>query len=267
MKAALDNTTIIQKFLKGEDSLVANRELRIEKALEETQLLTTQGILLAKRQKKTSLPNIMVRLKSDYWQLLHQLTIEAHFIPFQLDQVRYAGETFARYDYHSVPAGYQIHCQAASSFWKTWWVNHRKLELMDLLLLCGKRWYPVKKMLCETGTIYVRTWQGERTLAVSDTVVWLDRNLQTQRKRIQVRKHHDPGRQQPDSPYPYHNGEPDNSEQPPEKSLDKPVVPANLKQVVRAGRNKLLIQTALGPILIEGKDLTCTLGRKVVKAS
>ncbi|MEM9809476.1 MAG: hypothetical protein AAF959_29865 [Cyanobacteria bacterium P01_D01_bin.56] len=267
MKAALDNTTLIQKFLKGEDSLLANRELRIEKAREETQLLTNQGILLAKRRFNTSLPNVMVRLKSDHWQLLHQLTLEANFIPFQLDQVRYAGETFAQYDYHSVPAGYQIHCQEASAFWKTWWVNHRKLELMDLLLLCEKRWYPVNKMLCETGTIYVRTWQGEKTLAVSDTVVWLDRNTQTRRKRIQVRKHHAPGKQIVDSPYPYHNEETSSPRKTSGNNLDKPIVPGSLQKVVRAGRNKLIIQTALGPILIEGKELTCRLGQTVTKVS
>ncbi|MEM9153301.1 MAG: hypothetical protein AAGB19_23000, partial [Cyanobacteria bacterium P01_F01_bin.3] len=152
MKAALDNATLIQKFLKGEDSLLANRELRVEKALDETQLLTTQGILLAKRRAKTSLPNVVVRLQSDYWQQLHQLTLNASFIPFQLDQARYTGETFVQYDYHSVPAGYQIHCQEASAFWKTWWVNHRKLVLMDMLLLCEKRWYPVNKMACFTYT-------------------------------------------------------------------------------------------------------------------
>lgn len=266
MKAALDNTTLIRKFLKGEDSLLANRELRVEKALDETQLLTTQGILLAKRRVNTSLPNIVVRLKSDYWQLLHQLTLDAGFIPFRLDEARYAGETFVQYDYHSVPAGYQIHCQEASAFWKTWWVNHRKLELMDMLLLCEKRWYPVNKMVCETGTIYIRTWQGEKVFGITDTVVWLDRNTQERRRRIQVRKHHMPDKTVA-SPYPYHNEESANEKSISAVDADEPIVPATLRPVVKAGKNKLLIQTALGPILIEGENLTCTLARRVAKVS
>ncbi len=270
MKSALDNATLIQKFLKGEDSLLANRELRIEKALDETQLLTTQGILLAKRRAKACLPNIMVRLQSDYWQLLHQLTLEAHFIPFRLDEARYNGEVFVQYDYHSVPAGYRIHCQEASAFWRTWWVNHRKLELMDMLLLCEKRWYPVSKMLCETGTIYVKTWQGEKTLGVSDTVVWLDRNTQERRKRVQLRKHHAPDKTVA-SPYPYHESETTNPTPQqgitPVHELEQPTIPANLRQVVRAGKNRLLVQTPLGPVIIEGQNLTCALGRKVTQVS
>ncbi|MEM6255858.1 MAG: hypothetical protein AAF821_23340 [Cyanobacteria bacterium P01_D01_bin.156] len=263
MKAALTNDTLIQKFLKGEDSLLANRELRVEKALDETQLLTTQGVLLAKGRFKTSVPNVIVRFQSDYWQLIHQLTLEANFIPFNLDKDRFSGATFTQYDYHSIPAGYQIHCKEASAFWKTWWVNHRKLELMDMLLLCEKRWYPVNKMLCETGTIYVRTWQGERNMAVSDTVVWLDRNTEKERKRIQVRKHHGlntaASSRDTAATAPQSTPQTDNPE--------IPVIPADLVQVVRSGKNRLLVQTVLGPVIIEGKNLTCTLGRKVAKVS
>ncbi|MEM9485055.1 MAG: hypothetical protein AAGA83_15360, partial [Cyanobacteria bacterium P01_F01_bin.116] len=150
MKTAVDNITLVKTFLKGEDSLLANRELRIEKALDETQLLTNQGILLAKGRFNHQLPNIVIRLNSDYWQLIHKLALNAGFIPLRIDQERLAGVTFAQYDYQSIPAGYQVHCQQASLFWKTWWINHRQLQLMDMLLLCKKRWYPIQNMLCET---------------------------------------------------------------------------------------------------------------------
>ncbi|MBT9310995.1 hypothetical protein [Leptothoe kymatousa] len=266
MKDTLDNTTLIQKFLQGEDSLLANRELHIEKAREETQLLTNQGILLAKARLKGSNPYVVVRLQSDYWQVVHQLALQANYLPFGMDKARFEGATFVQYDYHSVPAGYEIHCQEAAALWKTWWVNHRQLELMDMLLLCDKRWAPVNKMVCETGTIYMKTWQGERVFAVSDTIVWLDRNTQKRRRRIQVPKHHAPGKTSP-SPYPYHSGE-DISEKPaPVDESANPVVPDNLRRVVRAGKNKLLIQTALGPILIEGENLSCSIGRRTAKKS
>ena len=261
MKIAIDNIVLTKKFLKGETSLLANRELRIEKALDETQLLTTQGILLAKGRFTAKFPNVVIRISSDYWALIHQLALEAGFIPLDLEQQRLAGATFAQYDYYSIPAGYQIHCQEASAFWKTWWVNHRKLQLMDILLLCNKRWYPVNHMLCDTGTIYVKTWRGEQTLSLSDTVVWIDRNTQTHRQRITVRKHHTKDKLA-STEYPYH----DDLHKIQLKS-QQPKVPTDLKQVIQADGNRLIVHTVLGPVVIEGQNLTCTLARKVGRVS
>lgn len=258
MKTAIDNMTLIQAFLKGEDSLLANRELRVEKAHDETQLLTTQGTLLAKGCWQTRLSNVVVRLQSDYWDIIHQLALNAGFIPFKLQQARLDRATFAQYDYHSVPAGYQVHCQEASAFWKTWWINHRKLQLMDMLLLCEKRWYPVNHMLCETGTIYVKTWRGEQTLSITDTVIWLDRNTQEQRRRARVHKHH--GNQQ--------NTANRTANHPPTAQPDSlPQVPDDLRSVINASGTRLIIHTVLGPVVIEGQNLTCTLARKVAKVS
>lgn len=256
MKTAIDNMTLIHAFLKGEDSLLANRELRIEKAYDETQLLTTQGILLAKGRWQNHLPNVVIRLKSEYWDMLHQLALNAGFIPFNLQQQRLESATFAQYDHHSIPEGYQVHCQEASAFWKTWWINHRKFQLMDMLLLCDKRWYPVNNMLCETGTIYIKTWRGEKSVSITDTVIWLDRNTHEQRRRAQVYKHHG------------------NQKNPVNRALNKqtvaqsrpPQVPDDLRSVIKTSGQRLIVHTVLGPIVIEGQNLTCTLARKVAKA-
>ncbi|MEA5463572.1 hypothetical protein [Leptothoe sp. PORK10 BA2] len=264
MKAAIDNITLIQKFLKGEDSLLANRELRMEKALNETQLLTTQGILLAKGRLTDRLPNIVIRLKSDYWELLNQLTLDACFLPLHLQQDQLDGATFTQYDYHSVPAGYHAHCQEASAFWKTWWINHRKLQLMDMLLLCQKRWYPVQEMLCDTGTIYVKTWRGEKTLSISEMVIWLDRNTKEHRPPSKYPQHHQTkvGETAPRIPVRADLL----SNQLPGTVSGQIMVPDNLRQVIKADNNRLLVHTVLGPVIIEGQNLTCALARKVVKA-
>lgn len=258
MKSVIDNIALIKEFLKGKDSLLANRELRIEKALDELQLLTTQGILLAKGRFTANYPKLVIRLSSDYWQVIHQLALEVGFIPLNLAQERLSGTTFAKYDYHSVPAGYQIHCQEASAFWKTWWVNHRKLQLMDMLLLCNKRWYPVNQMLCDTGTIYVKTWQGEQTLALSDIVIWLDRTLYEQRQ--QVRKHRTSAKTSLGYP-----GRPNGSSA---RQVQQPSVPTELQQVIQtADAHRLIVHTVLGPVIVEGQNLTCNLARKMAKVS
>lgn len=269
MKTALDNITLIKKFLKGEGSLLANRELRLEKALAETQLLTTQGILLAKGRLTERQPHIVIRLNSNYWDLLNHLTIEAGFIPFQINQERARGDIFAQYDLHNVPTGYQLHCQEATVFWKTWWVNHRSLELMDMLLLCNKRWYPINQMVCDTGTIYVKTWRGEQVLSLADTVVWLDRQIQQQQKQRGTRpKRHTPAQftgQTSATAHPNPTTPSTPQTNPPQGT--HPLVPDALRQVIRAGENKLLVHTALGPVIIQGQNLTCTLARKVAKTS
>ncbi len=258
MKIAIDNISLIKKFLKGEDTLLANRDLRIEKALEEVQLLTTQGILLAKGRFTAKNPNVILRLRSDYWQVLHQLALEASFIPLNLANDQLTSAAFAKYDYHSVPAGYQIHCQEASAFWKTWWVNHRKQQMMDMLLFCHQRWYPVKQMLCDTGTIYVKTWRGEQTLALSDVVVWLDRNAQDYRQRPVRRKHHNRDRVSAER-YPYHTDlAASNSQQ-----AQLPKVPTELQQIIQADTNRLIVHTVLGRVIIKGQNLTCTLTRNI----
>ncbi|MEM8613301.1 MAG: hypothetical protein AAGF93_14875 [Cyanobacteria bacterium P01_H01_bin.105] len=264
MKIAIDNIALIKQFLNGKESLLANRELRVEKALDEIQLLTTQGILLAKGQFTTNFPSVTIRLSSDYWALIHQLALEAGFIPFNLEQERAAGAIFASYDYHSVPAGYQIHCQEASVFWKTWWINHRKLQLMDILLLCNKKWYPVNHMLCDTGTIYVKTWRGEQTLSLADTVVWIDRNTHEQRQRITIKKHHNKDKLVA-TKYPYHT-DVNSTDMPAAQS--KPLqIPTELQPVVKANANRLIVHTVLGPVIITGQNLACILARKGTKVS
>ena len=264
MKIAIDNIALIKTFFKGKDSLLANRELRIEKALDEIQLLTTQGILLAKGRLTVNSPKALIRLSSDYWALIHQLALEAGFVPLSIEQDRLAGMTFAQYDYYSIPAGYQIHCQEASEFWKTWWINHRRMQLMDILLLFQNRWYPVNHMVCDTGTIYIKTWRGEQTLSLSDTVVWLDRNTQTERRRVKVRK--PPIQDKPiATEYPYHD---DLVAKQPKVSAKQPKVPANLQQVVQVDSpNRLIIHTVLGPVAVEGQHLTCDRARNVAEIS
>lgn len=267
MKAAIDNITLINKFLKGEDSLLANRELRVEKALDETQLLTTQGILLAKGRLTGRRPNIVIRLKSDYWELINQLTLDACFAPLHLQQDRLDGATFTQYDYQSVPAGYQLYCQEASSFWKTWWINHRKLQLMDMLLLSHKRWYPVQEMLCDTGTIYVKTWRGEKTVSISEMIIWIDRNTQQHRQSLQDPKRHLIKPQAPATPSSSRTNTTVGGNQVAGAPSAQITVPDNLRKVIKADHNRLLVHTVLGPVIIEGQNLSCTLARKAVKAS
>lgn len=256
MKTAVDNITLIKRFLQGEESLLANRELRIENVHGENQLLTNQGILLAKGHLKQRFSKIVIRLKSDYWQIIHQLALNASFIPFNIQQERLDGATFAQYEQHTVPAGYRVNCQEASAFWKVWWINHRKLQMMDMLLLFNKRWYPVNQMLCETGTIYVKTWRGEQTLSINDTVIWLDRNTHEQRRRVTIPKHHGSSQRSTSKSQKHNHGTAVSSSQ--------PIVPDDLRQVIKASSNRLIVHTVLGPVVIEGQNLTCALARKGV---
>ena len=128
---------------------------------------------------------------------------------------------------------------------------------MDMLLLHNNRWYPVSQMLCDTGSIYVKTWRGEQVLYITDRVVWLDRNTQEKRKQIEINRHQARAQAMPIK-YPYHFDQPDRSHC---------TVPADLAQVIKAGKDRLLVRTAVGIVLIEGQNLTCKLARKLTQVS
>ncbi|MEO1180145.1 MAG: hypothetical protein AAFX51_04670, partial [Cyanobacteria bacterium J06636_28] len=122
----------------------------------------------------------------------------------------------------------------------------------------------VKQMLCDTGTIYVKTWRGEQTLSISEPVIWLDRNTQEHRRPLTLPRRK---QQEPAVAYPYHA---DLSEEQQPSQLPQAgqiTVPSNLRQVIKVDKNRLLVHTVLGPVIIEGQNLTCTLARRVAKAS
>jgi hypothetical protein len=259
---ALDDTTLINKFIRGEVSLAANQNLRVEVAFEVVQLLTKRGILLAtaslegEHQTRT----IVVRQNSDYWQLMHRLLAESRFM--LIEPAEQSG--FVKYEERPVPAGYKLYCTEARQLWKAWWTNirhgNRHSIQLELLIFQRNTWYPVREIACNQGTLFVKTLAAEIALQGNDLIAWLqkgespiDQHLdqklpvpQPTTQKVSVSEAVSPSRSIE------FNGA---VESKPTRPAAQMVAGADLSTVIRHSQGKLYVTTALGEVVIEGIDL------------
>jgi hypothetical protein len=172
MKLSVDNTTdnatLIKQYLKGKTAFLANRELRIETVFQERHLSTNTGQLIAKGTFEDQAITLFIRKESEYWSLIHSKALKRSIVP--INEPAYSG--FLKYEYHPVPEGYHLNCDEAQYLWKFWWLNRRRLQLMDLVIYRHHSWYPIRNIICQQGTLYVKTWGGEISLRFDDAALW-----------------------------------------------------------------------------------------------
>jgi hypothetical protein len=173
---ALDDITLIQKFVQGEVTFLANPNLRFEPALNAIQLLAKKGELIATVKLVGKVRTALVRRESEYWELSHQVLLVNNFMPMgEAEQ-----EGFIQYEQHEIPAGYKMKYTEALSLWRSWWFysrqtyNHR-LQL-ELLILQRHSWHPIREIVCSQGTLYIKTWVSEVVIQGSHKLVWLTKS-------------------------------------------------------------------------------------------
>lgn len=263
----LDDTTLIKLFIKGQAQLAANEKLRVQTACDTTQLIARNGQILAIAQLQVESPNIRVRSQSTYTELLDTILKSHNFLPSGSEDA--AG--FAQYRYYEGPPGYKLHCESARLLWRHWWIRYRQsrpqfLDL-DLLIFTHQQWYPIRHVVFSNSTLFVTTYRGETAHQGDDLVLWADKQTsrakkttlsprtKTQRPKLTTRPH-----------------TPAASTSSPTESLPTTArnsltaesvatcpLPQALQQVARCEAGKIYIKTALGVIVIEGKDLSCHL--------
>ncbi len=176
--AALDDITLIKKFVDGEDILLANPNLRVEPAFNTAQLLAKTGELIATLKLVSKIRTALVRRESKYWDLVHQALQTNSFIP--MSQVENLG--FMQYEQHEIPAGYKLNYTEAKFLWKDWWLsrykNHSPHLQLDLLIFQRNTWYAIRDIICSEGTLFIKTWIAEVPLHICDRVVWLSKSQQ-----------------------------------------------------------------------------------------
>jgi hypothetical protein len=270
---ALDDTTLITQFIRGEVSLAANQNLRVEAAFEVVQLLTKRGILLAtaslegEHQTRT----IVARQNSDYWQLMHRLLAESRFM--LIEPAEQAG--FVKYEERPVPAGYQLNCTEARQLWKAWWTNirhgNRHSIQLELLIFQRNTWYPVREIACNQGTLFVKTLAAEIALQGNDLIAWLqkggspidqhlDQKLPVPQATTQKESANNGVAAQKGAvgeavaaTMPIEvNGAVEAKAARPNAQM---AARADLSTVIRHSQGKLYVTTALGEVVIEGIDL------------
>lgn len=171
----LDDSTLIQKFVEGESSLLSNQTLRVETSFDAIALMAKKEGVVATIKEVARKRTILVRYKSQYWQLVHSALLTQSFIPTNYpDQ-----QGFIQYCRHEIPPGYQVNYAEARFLWKEWWMQRRKYTTqsiqLDILIFTRDKWYPVREIISNEGVLFITTLVGDTILSGSDQIAWLNR--------------------------------------------------------------------------------------------
>ncbi|MBC7968672.1 MAG: hypothetical protein H7Z11_00835 [Verrucomicrobia bacterium] len=260
----LNDATLIQQFISGEATLAANQNLRIESAFDSVQLLSKRGGLLASIKRIASRQTVLMRQKSDYSTLMHQVLLAHHFIP---TPGRGDQPGFEQYRADEIPAGYEVTYATAKELWKEWWRKARQASIhsihTDLLIFARDTWYPIRNIICSEGVLFITTLVSEASFESDAQLTWLRRLPAPRSAAIP-----------PTSPILAQSLHPlskaaqatTNQKEHPIVSasasfLSKPAVSASdpsapdLRAVLRFRQGKLYVTTALGDVVVEGNHL------------
>lgn len=266
MAQHLDDLSLLRQYLRQESTLLANPNLRVQPVADAVQLLSRTGELLASA-KFNSLPaRVSIRPKSDYEPLLKKLLLAHSFLPTGQCE----DHQFYCYQYHPTPEGYTLNATPAMALWKSWWGKRRRFlgnaSQTDLLLFTRQKWYPVRDIVCDKGSLFIKTWAGESAHTAEDLVVWLEQSKKEEEEDDKTQFFFpQPGETAPQassqaqaraagSAPPVKKPEPATHAHP--TSIPST---ADLQQVVRYHQGKLYVRTALGYVVVVGSDLRCGL--------
>jgi len=273
----LDDTALILNFLKGNNTLVANQNLRVEPAFDAVQLLAKRGGLIATLRMLESVPIVTVRRGSEYWNLLHHALVENCFVPLGSNEKQ---PDFDDYKKQEVPGGYHFNCTEAKVLWQQWWTRTRQGNRhgiqMDLLVFTRNTWYPIREIISNQGTLFISTLATELVYQGTDIVVWLNRLPQAATGKpetqptpatqsIQPLTDASQSQQHPAvrqlstrriagdrNPLPATKPEHDRE---PDSQMGSAMLRPDLRSVLRWHQGYLYVKTDIGEVVIEGKDL------------
>ncbi|MBW4421033.1 MAG: hypothetical protein KME13_17645 [Myxacorys californica WJT36-NPBG1] len=191
-----NDIALIQKFVQGELSLLANQNLRVEPAFDTAQLLSKKGGLLATAKLVGQIRSVLVRQSSTYQELINRILVEHRYIPISVNE-----KGFVEYERRPIPPGYELNSTEVRQLWKIWRIYYsKKKDQAPLLVLTSQGWEAVRTIAFSQENFFVQLETDELMLQVSDRIVWLspveeeeatqiftpiapvDRNLQAERK-------------------------------------------------------------------------------------
>jgi hypothetical protein len=254
-KVYLDDVEIVRQFIEGEGALTANESLRIQVDLDTTQLLARNGQVLAIARLQSSPSTVLIWAQSDYAALFHQVLEAYEYVPVGED----AQTRFQIYEHHTVPVGYQLHCDEARELWRQRWLQRRHsptaLRPYELQLLKAGEWSPIQEIVFNQDTLFVTTPLGETVHQGNDLLVWIEQQAEANgdeptqfltaemaAEQGYLKAATPPQRQPPIRPH--------------------HAAPVPLDQIVRSKSGKLYVRTALGELVIEGSNLNCRLNAR-----
>ncbi len=173
--SCFDDATLIHKFILGEGELLSNPHLRVESAFDMVQLIAKKGGVLAVIKQNCQIASVLVNLSSPYLRLIHGILLKHSFVPLG----KLENKVFLKYEYHQIPAGYEINYTSAKTLWSKWYTQtyrSRKQAIeIDILVLIRSAWYPIRNISYTPGEFFIETLVGELHLHNEDRVVWLNK--------------------------------------------------------------------------------------------
>jgi hypothetical protein len=98
----MDDAKLIESFARGETQPLITKNLRIESAWKTIQLTTAKGEMIGILKLSEERPYALTKYDSEYWDLIHQILIDNHFVPFGKSNNQ---PGFFQYQKHDVPKG------------------------------------------------------------------------------------------------------------------------------------------------------------------
>lgn len=228
---ALDDLTLIQRFVDGKASLESNPNLRVESALDTTRLFTKKGVFLAAVGMALNMRSALVRQESQYWELISQILIESRLIPTGITE-----QGLMRYESCDIPQEFELNYTEARLLWRYWRAEMRSEspEQMQsrLLVQTPKGWQSVLGIQNSQQLLFIKTADDELMIHNGDRVVWLSPVVEQPETQIFAHK-----------PL---------VERPSEVVAESLQI---LSKVIQMKEGKLYIQTAQGEVVVEGTDL------------
>ena len=171
----LDDFSLIEKFIKGEGELLSNPNFRVESTFKTDQLLAKNGTFVAVIAEKNPVEAVSVNTASKHFNLMNQVLLKHGFVP--VGEIKRA--KLIQYEQHEVPAGYKVNYTCAKTLFKKWWTHHRELNKheikLDLLILTHSKWYPIKNISYNPGTLFFKTLVDEIKVHNEEGMLWLSR--------------------------------------------------------------------------------------------
>lgn len=184
--------TFLQDFVAGKPALLANPRLKTDVAFDTVQLISSNEgrIFLGKPLDRPLAAQVK---QSVYWEIIHPILVSHSILP--LESVPENG--FYRYQFRTIPDGYEVHCTDAKELWRRCWARGTRSRYgipIDLLILHrgplnrDATWYPVRDISIHHGGLYIKTIGGEIELNSTDLIVWLTKDREVASKRPTYRR-------------------------------------------------------------------------------
>ena len=145
------------------------------------QLLSQNDELLARLDRLTQPPILLIKSDTQYWTLLHQISSEQGFMLTNQgarSRQKLSDESgFVHYEAQQIPSGYQMHCTPANVLWKVWSAQvrpyHRSNMRLALLLFTRNAWFPIQEISGDRKGVLIKTLISSASLQADDYVTWL----------------------------------------------------------------------------------------------